>query len=72
MEEAKLDPIYSQLQVIASNVLTMQPPEKNEKSVIVAARKYVAKELHGMGYSHRQIIKVLGLKSPQSITKYLS
>lgn len=60
------------LQVIATNVRNMGVPTSQKYSKGISnARKYAAKDLHDLGYSHRQIMHALGLKSPQSVSKYL-
>lgn len=65
--------LRNELQVISTRIRNLDVPHGMKQSTaITQARKEATKHLHRLGYSHRQIASVLGLKSPQSITVYLS
>ena len=49
-------------------------PQKCEsrKSDVVQRKKKVSKVLHKKGYSYREIMKILGYRSPRTIFKWVN
>lgn len=70
MEELDLE---AKLIDISRAVMDIDVPTNEAQSKTIArARCLAATELHRLGYSYRQIMGALGLKSPQSVSQYLS
>lgn len=64
--------IMAELGVLSNKILNMEFPRNTKfNSAVAQARKYAAQELHRLGYSTREVASALGLKSPQSVQKYL-